>query len=159
LAQFGVYGSLKVCNKVGSFGEPASLVTTRILLVDDFDQWRLAARSMLEEVAGFRVIGESSDGLDAVAKAATLFPDVIVLDIGMPLLNGIEAARRIRLACLEARIVFLTENDDEDVRCAALATGAMGYVLKSSAAYDLLPTVERALLRAVPASILNWQPL
>jgi DNA-binding NarL/FixJ family response regulator len=82
------------------------------LLVDDFEQWRLAARSILEKVPAFRVISEAGDGLEAVEKAATLLPDVIVLDIGMPLLNGIEAARRIRQASPESRIVFLTENDD-----------------------------------------------
>ena len=71
--------------------------------------------------------------------------------IGMPLLNGIKAARRIRQVCPESRIVFLTENDDEDVRCAALATEAIGYMLKSRAACDLLPTVRRALLHVVPA--------
>jgi DNA-binding NarL/FixJ family response regulator len=126
------------------------------LLVDDFEQWRLAARAILEKAAGFRVISEASNGLEAVEKAATLIPDLVILDIGMPLLNGIEAARRIRQACPESRIVFLTENDDENVRCAALATGAIGYVLKSRAACDLPPTVRRALLHVVPAYMPNF---
>lgn len=125
-------------------------MTTRILLVDDFEPWRLAARSLLEKVPGFRVIGEASNGLEAVDKAAVLLPHVIVLDIGMPLLNGIEAARRIRQVCPESRIVFLTENDDEDVRCAALATDAIGYVLKSTAACELLATINKSLLHEVP---------
>jgi DNA-binding NarL/FixJ family response regulator len=120
------------------------------LLVDDFEQWRLAARSILEKVPAFRVISEASDGLEAVEKAATMLPDVIVLDIGMPLLNGIEAARRIRQSSPESRIVFLTENDDEDVKCAALATDAMGYVLKSDVRSNLIASVKMALLREIP---------
>lgn len=130
-------------------------MTARILLVDDFEPWRLAARSMLEEVPGFRVIGEAGNGLEAIEKAETLLPHVILLDIGMPLLDGIEAARRIRQSCPESRIVFLTENDDEDVRCAALATNAMGYVLKSAAACELIATINRALLREV-AQVSSW---
>jgi DNA-binding NarL/FixJ family response regulator len=110
--------------------------------VDDSDPWRSLVRSILESVPSFRIVGEASDGLEAINKAATLLPDVVVLDIGMPRLNGIEAATKIRQACPNSSIIFLTQESDSDVRKAALATGAVAYVLKSNAGNELRTAIE-----------------
>ena len=122
-------------------------MTTRILVVDDFEQWRLVVRSILGGVPGFRVVGEASDGAEAVKEAARLLPDVVLLDVGMPHLNGIEAAKRIRQASPESKIIFLTQDSDSEVRSAALAAGAIAYLLKSRANYELRATIEAVCSR------------
>jgi two-component system response regulator NreC len=114
----------------------------RIILADDFDVWRQFARSILEQIPGLRVIAEASNGLEAIEKAATLRPDVVLLDIAMPRLNGLEAAKTIRQVCPESKIVFLTQQNDDELRSAALATGAEAYLLKSKAAGELQLTLE-----------------
>ena len=92
-----------------------------------------------------QIIGEASDGLEAVQKAAELQPDLITLDIGLPTLNGIEAAKRIHRVASSAKILFLTQNNDTDVVRAALRNGAKGYVLKLDASKQLLNAVESVL--------------
>lgn len=135
------------------------MVATRILLVDDFVQWRFAVRSILEAVSGFRIIGEASNGLEAIEKAATLRPDIVLLDIGMPILNGIEAARRIRRVSPNSKVIFLTQEQDSDVRAAALAVGADAYLLKSTAVGDLRPAIDTALQRGYQPQVPNLLPL
>src|SRR5512133_1048766 len=103
-----------------------------ILVVDDYAPWRSMLRSKMEADSGFQVIGEAGNGCEAIEKAARLHPDVVLLDIGMPLLNGLEAAPRIRRACPDSKIIFITQEQDNDIRTAALATGAQGYLLKSN---------------------------
>lgn len=88
------------------------------------------------------VVGEAADGLDAVEKAEALRPDLILLDVGLPTLNGIEAARRILALDPDTRILFLSENQSWDVVEAALGVGGPGYVLKSDAGRDLLSAME-----------------
>ena len=128
-----------------------------IMIVDDFEEWRLRLRQYLESIPGFRVIAEAADGAEAVEKAAQLHPDIVLLDIGMPHLNGIEAAKKIRQACPNSKIIFLTQENDSDVRTAALATGAIAYVLKSKASHELRTTVEMATYTALQtASAHNW---
>jgi CheY-like chemotaxis protein len=92
-----------------------------------------------------QVIAEASDGPEAIQKAEELKPDLIVLDIGLPKLNGIEAARRIRQLSASSKIVFLSLNNDLDVVRTALSTGALGYVLKTDARGELLPAVDAVL--------------
>jgi DNA-binding NarL/FixJ family response regulator len=116
------------------------------MLVDDFDPWRQRVRSILEDSSSFRVIAEASDGQEAVEKAATLLPDIVLLDVSIPLINGIEVAKRIKQACPRSKIIFLSQQNDGEVRSAALATGAEAFLLKSRAARDLVPTIEAALL-------------
>jgi DNA-binding NarL/FixJ family response regulator len=116
----------------------------RVLTVDDFEAWRCLVRSTLKN-SRFQIIGEVSDGLEAVQKAEQLKPDLIVLDIGLPKLNGIEAARQIRNLSPKSKILFLSENHSSAVAMAALETGASGYVVKSAAGSDLLAAVEAVI--------------
>ena len=91
------------------------------------------------------MIGEVSDGLEAVQQAEELQPDLILLDIGLPTLNGIEAARRIRKVSPASRIPFVSENCSADIAEEALSTGASGYVVKSDAGGELLPAVKAVI--------------
>ena len=124
---------------------------TTILIVDDYEPWRSTLRPMLKNNFGVQVIAEAGNGCEAIEKAAQLHPDVVLLDIAMPLLNGLEAAPTIRRASPDSKIIFLTEEQDPDIKTAALATGARGYVLKSNATAELAT--------AIYAVLDNTQPL
>ncbi len=115
--------------------------TTRVLIVDDYEGWRHKIRRLLQDLPEFQVICEGSDGVKAVEKAEELKPDLILLDIGLPRLNGIEAARKIRQLCPSSRIIFLSMDNSYDVVQGALSTGAWGYVYKPMAS-DLLRAIE-----------------
>ena len=117
----------------------------RVLVVDDFENWRRQVHSLLQARPAWQVIAEASDGSEAVQKAEDLKPDLILLDIGLPKLDGIEAARRIRQCSPNSKIIFLSQNSDLDLVRAALGTGALGYVLKTDAGRELLPAVDAAL--------------
>jgi DNA-binding NarL/FixJ family response regulator len=117
----------------------------RILVVDDYEPWRRFVLTTLLKQPELEVIGEVSDGLEAVQKAEELQPDLILLDIGLPTLNGIEAARRIRKVSPGSKILFASENRSADITEEALSTGADGYVVKSNAARELLPAVKAVL--------------
>ena len=107
---------------------------------------------MLQATPDYHVVDEASDALEAVQKAAQLHPDIVLLDIGMPILNGIEAAPKIRRASSHSKIVFVTQESDDDVRAAALATGAEGYLLKSRVVSELVPALD-ALVKRVPQQL------
>lgn len=130
-----------------------------ILLVDDFDEWRRTVRLMLEATSGFRVVDEAGDGLEAIEKAARLQPDVVLLDVGLPLLDGIESARTIRLASPGSRIIFLSMLDDDDIRTASFAAGAEAYVLKSKAGGELRYAIETVMCGEHPLCHRNSFPL
>ena len=117
----------------------------RILVVDDFEPWRRFVLSALKKKSELLVICEVSDGLEAVRKAEELQPDIILLDIGLPRLNGIEAARRIRKLAPKSKIVFLSQESSADVAQEALSVGALGYVIKAHAGSDLLAAVDAAI--------------
>jgi DNA-binding NarL/FixJ family response regulator len=121
------------------------LSSIRILVVDDHEGWRREVCQLLQVRPEFQVIGEASDGSEAVLKTDALRPDLIVLDIGLPKLNGIEAARRIRQLPSSSKIVFLSLYNSPDVVQAALSTGALGYVRKTDAQSELLLAVDAAL--------------
>ena len=111
-------------------------------MVEDFEPFRRLIRSRLQKQQDLQVIAEVVDGLEAVEKAKELRPDLILLDIGIPGLNGIEAARRIRKLVPESKIVFLSMEDSADVVREALNLGAMGYVVKAHVVGELLAAVE-----------------
>jgi DNA-binding NarL/FixJ family response regulator len=113
----------------------------RILVVEDFEGYRNLVVSLLAENPGLRVVGEASDGLDAVAKAQLLRPDLILMDIGLPKLNGLEAARRVLKILPESKIVFLTQETSPAFVQAAFKLGASGYVIKQKAKKDLAVAV------------------
>jgi DNA-binding NarL/FixJ family response regulator len=115
----------------------------RILLADDQEEVRRAIAHLLG--GEFHVIGTAENGQRALELAPVLSPDVIVLDVCMPGLNGIEAAERLRESGSASKVVFLTAHEDADFVDAALSTGALGYVLKCSAGTDLIPAIHQAV--------------
>src|SRR5215831_17301054 len=117
----------------------------RTLVVDDVEDFRHFFCSKLEQGTEYEVVGEASDGLEAVLQAQQLQPDLILLDVGLPSLNGIEAARRIRKLSPNSKLLFVTQELSPDVVQAALETGACGYVVKVDAGKELLPAVDSAL--------------
>jgi len=117
----------------------------RILIADDFKGWRHRAQLLLQARPELQVIAEASDGFEAIRKAEVLEPDLILLDISLPRLNGIEAAWRIRQISPSSKIVFLSQNSDPEIVRAALSTGAEGYVHKSDAERELLLVLNAVL--------------
>jgi DNA-binding NarL/FixJ family response regulator len=115
----------------------------RVLLADDHEDFLAVVARLLEPE--FEVVQTVSDGQALLAEAARLKPDVVVLDISMPVLDGIEAARRLQAAGSKSRLVFLTVHQDADYVRAARAAGAQGYVVKCGLASDLLPALREAL--------------
>jgi DNA-binding NarL/FixJ family response regulator len=126
-----------------------------VFVVDDYEPWRRYFATTPRKQLGLQVIGEASDGLEAVQRAQELQPDLILLDIGLPTLNGIEAARRIREVSSASKILFVSENRSAGIAEEALSTGAGGYVLKSDAAGELLPATKAVLegKRLISASL------
>jgi DNA-binding NarL/FixJ family response regulator len=120
----------------------------RILVVDDFEQWRRSIGSILAEDADLEVVGESADGLDAVQKSEKLQPDLVLLDINLPKMNGLDAARQIRRVSPRTKILFLSSYHSLEVMREALKIGA-AFVVKADAARDLLLIV-RAVVRNEP---------
>jgi DNA-binding NarL/FixJ family response regulator len=114
---------------------------TRILLADDHTLVRQGLRRILEERPDWRVIAETGNGLEAVSLAAELQPDVVVLDIGMPMLNGLEAARQIAKKAPAARVLILSMHADEVHITKAVEAGAVGYLVKDSADTELVKAV------------------
>jgi DNA-binding NarL/FixJ family response regulator len=116
--------------------------TVRILVVDDYDPWRRFVSTTISKHPKLHVIGEASDGLEAVLRAEELQPDLIVLDIGLPTLNGLEVARRIRKLSPESKILFISQESSADLVREALDLGAFGYLVKVHAGSELLAAVE-----------------
>lgn len=114
----------------------------RILVADDHEVARRGVRALLESHPGWEVCGEAADGREAVNLASRLKPDLILLDIGMPSLNGLDATRQILAADPDVRVLILTMHDSEQVVREVLAAGALGFLLKSDAGRDLLAAVE-----------------
>src|SRR5205823_4328938 len=126
-------------------GAALSATITRILVVDDFEPWRRFIWSGVSNQPNLQIVAEASDGLEALQKAEQLQPDLILLDIGLPALNGIEAARRIRRLSPNSKILFLSEHRSIDIAKEAIRAGGSGYVVKSDAGNDLLPAVAALL--------------
>ena len=120
-------------------------LSRRILVVEDSEPFRKLVCSVLKTIPNLQIVGEATDGLEAVHKAQQLKPNLILLDIGLPSLNGIEAARRIRKLSPESKILFASQECSADVVREALATGAHGYLVKSDAGNELLEGVNAVL--------------
>jgi DNA-binding NarL/FixJ family response regulator len=114
-------------------------------MADDFEGWRRQVRSLFRARPRWEVIAEAVEGSEAVQKAEELKPDLIVLDLGFPKLNGIEAARRTRQLSPSSKIIFLSQHNSPDIVQEALSTGALGYVRRSDAQRELLPAMDAAL--------------
>jgi DNA-binding NarL/FixJ family response regulator len=118
----------------------------RVLLVDDHEVFRRFVFSMLEGAVNFQVVGEAADGLLAVQLAKALQPDVILLDISLPGINGLDAARQIGEVAGNARVIFLTQETSPEVVQEAFDLGAWGYIIKAQAGSELLPAMEAVSL-------------
>lgn len=138
----------------------------RILLADDHTILRNGIRAILEDEPGMVVVGEAEDGRVAVSLACQLKPDIVIMDIAMPLLNGLEATRQIRRLCPGVKVIILSMHDNEEYIVQVLEAGAMGYILKDAAARELisaLRSVHRgeavlspAITRIVIEDYLRW---
>jgi two-component system response regulator NreC len=138
----------------------------RILLADDHTILRSGIRSLLEDEPGLSVVGEAEDGRTAVAMACQLRPDVVIMDIAMPLLNGLEATRQIKTQCPGVRVLILSMHDNEEYIRQVLEAGAMGYILKDAAARELISAIRSvyrgeavlspAVTRLVIEDYLRW---
>ena len=117
----------------------------RILIVDDFEPFRRLVISLLSPIPCWKIVAEASDGCCAIEKAKELHPEVVLLDIALPKMNGIEVARQIGKLLPEAKIVFVTQETAAEVVEEAINLGAWGYVIKRNAAHDLVPAMEAVL--------------
>ena len=118
----------------------------RLLIVDDHEIFRRGLRALLEPSSEWQICGEAVDGLDAIAQCKSLKPDIVVLDVSMPGLNGLEAARRIKQEKPEPQIVIITQHDSPQIRSAALEAGAQAFVTKSAVGSELVSAL-RNLIR------------
>jgi DNA-binding NarL/FixJ family response regulator len=145
-----------VCSDITGLG---LLPTIRILVADDYEGWRSQVRSLLQARADWQVIAEAADGPETVQKAEELKPDLILLDIGLPKLNGIEASRRLRQLSPGSKIMILSMYNSPDVVQAGFSTGALGYVRKTDVKRELLPAIDAVLQgrQFVSSSVRNHQ--
>ena len=113
-----------------------------ILVADSFEPWLRYVRSTVNRRDGLLIVGEARDGLQAVQKAIQLRPDLILLNISLDTINGVEAAKQIRKAFPGVKLLFVTQIIDQDIMAEALGNGADGYILKMDAEHELLPAIE-----------------
>ena len=149
--------------------EAAALDRIKILLADDHAILRDGIRAFLQDEPDMLVIGEAEDGHTALRLIAELEPDVVVLDIGMPLLNGLDATRQIKRDHPKTRVLILTMHENEEYVRQVLASGAMGYILKDAAARELIDAIRAvyrgeavlspAITRLVIEDYLRWGDL
>jgi DNA-binding NarL/FixJ family response regulator len=117
-------------------------MTLRILIADDHPAVRHGLRAILSEHPEWQVVAEAEDGLEALDKVSRLNPDVVVLDVSMPKMNGLTVCRRIRESTPKCEVLIVTQHDSPQMMQEAMGCGAGGYVVKANLARDLLPAVE-----------------
>ena len=117
----------------------------RLLIVDDHEIFRRGLRALLEPSAEWQICGEAVDGVDAVEQCKSLKPDIVVLDVSMPRLNGLEAARLIKKEIPKPQIVIITQHDSPQIRKAALEAGAQAFVTKSSVGSELVSALRNLI--------------
>jgi DNA-binding NarL/FixJ family response regulator len=132
---------------------------SRILVVDDFEPFRRLVCSILEPMAEVQVIGQASNGLEALQKTTEFRPDLILLDIGLPELNGLETARRLGKLVPDVKILFISQESSSDVVQEASTTGALGYIHKPRTQTDLLSAVAAVLKgrQFVSSNLAGWK--
>jgi DNA-binding NarL/FixJ family response regulator len=146
----GVLGPIFIYDDLRSWALPLALgagwrlSVTRVLVIEDYEPFRRFVCSMLRKRPEFQVVGEVSNGLEAVQRTKELAPDLILMDIGLPGLNGMEATRQIRTLFPACKIIFLTQESSVEIVEAALGLGACGYVIKTHAENDLIPALRAA---------------
>jgi DNA-binding NarL/FixJ family response regulator len=136
--------------------EEQQLGPVRILVADDFEPWRRSIVLMIEEHPGLEVIYEAFDGLEAVQACLELQPDIVLLDVALPKLSGLEAARQIRAASPKSKILFLSVMPTQEVVREALWIGAAGYIAKVDVVRDLLPAVRAVVADQEFLSFTVW---
>jgi DNA-binding NarL/FixJ family response regulator len=147
------------CKKFPPDESDNQVPVTQVLVVDDFLPWQSFIQKMLESEADLKIIATAADGLEAIQKAAELQPDVILMDVSLPKLNGFETTRHIRMLSPASLILFLSEHRGSDLIEAAFQAGALGYVLKADSNSDLLIGI-RAILcgqQFVSHSLKDWR--
>ncbi len=122
------------------------MAAVRVLIVDDHPVLRAGTRQILEQHADIRVVADTGAGADALALAATLHPDVAIVDMRLPDIDGLTVTRRIRADCLETQVLILSAYDDQDYVVSAMRAGAVGYVLKTVPPAELVAAVRAAKL-------------
>jgi DNA-binding NarL/FixJ family response regulator len=130
---------------IASIKDDRSISAVRVLVVEDFEPFRRFVCSTLAKMPDLQVVDVASDGLEAVQKAEKLQPDLVLLDVGLPTLNGIEAGRRIRTLSPKSKIIFVSQESAADVVQEALNLGALAYIVKARAGSELLAAVEAVL--------------
>ena len=139
---FSVPGGKWVLSQPGADVQESAV---RVLVVEDYAPWSELICSTLQRQQVLRVVFVASNGIEAVEKAQQLKPDLVLLDIGLPQLDGIEVARRIRAVAAQSKILFVSENRDPDIVEEALRTGAVGYIMKSQVKTNLLLAIDLVL--------------
>jgi DNA-binding NarL/FixJ family response regulator len=125
--------------------EPPKMKNARVLIVDDHEIFRRGLRALLEPYPDWQICGEAIDGLDAVEQCRDLRPDIVVLDVSMPRLNGLEAARLIKKDNPQPQIVIITQHDSPQIRSAALEAGARAFVTKSAVGSELVSALRNII--------------
>jgi len=138
---------LLVCSTFQEAALPLNdMKNARVLIVDDHEIFRRGLRALLEPSSEWQICGEAVDGLDAIEQCKSLQPDIVVLDVSMPRLNGLEAARLIVKQQPEPQIVIITQHDSPQIRSAALEAGAQAFITKSAVGSELVSAL-RNLIR------------
>lgn len=145
MASLGPRAILWGASVIFCLGDYAKVASVRVLIVDDYEFWRYCVVLMLKQHPEFEIAGEGADGLDAIDMSAALQPDIVVLDLGLPEVNGFEAAREIRRVSARTKIVFLSQTRNLDLMDEARSLGAHGFVSKTDAAHQLIPALKSAL--------------